>query len=272
MKKGKIINEKRQQLKQHIKQNKGLFAVYLILRTSVVVAIIVSFLRGDYESVFICILSLILFMIPTFVEKNLGIDVPDPLEIVILLFIFCAEILGELQCYYVRVSHWDSMLHTVNGFICAAVGFALIDILNRNNKFKFQLSPLFLTIFAFCFSMTIGVLWEFFEFGCDYLFKTDMQKDYIINTISSVTLDETLSNTPVIIKDIKEVTVNGESLGLGGYLDIGLYDTMKDLFVNFLGAVVFSIFGFFYVKNREKFKFLKGFIPTLKNVDKNLEK
>ena len=114
------------------------------------------------------------------------------------------------------------MLHTINGFICAAFGFALVDIFNRNRRIKFELSPVFLAIVAFCFSMTIGVLWEFFEFGMDMIFKTDMQKDFVINTISSVKLDPTNSNKAVIIKNITDVAVNGESLGLGGYLDIGL--------------------------------------------------
>lgn len=265
MKKDKELRvQKRKELKEHIKLNKGLFAVYLILRTSVIMAIIAFFIRGDYESVFICFLSLVLFMIPAFVEKNLGIDIPNTLQIVILLFIFSAEILGELQYFYIKVSYWDTMLHTVNGFICAAIGLALVDILNQNQRFRFKLSPVFISILAICFSMTVGVLWEFFEFGCDFFLKTDMQKDQIIKTISSVALDKTQTNTPVIIKNIEEVTINGELLEISGYLDIGLYDTMKDLFVNFIGALVFSFFGYFYITRRGTFKFLKGFIPTLK--------
>ena len=90
-----------------------------------------------------------------------------------------------------------------------------------------------------------------------------MQKDMIVHTISSVALDLTNSNKAVIINGITDVTVNGESLGLGGYLDIGLIDTMKDLFVNFIGAFVFSIIGFIYVKSRGRGKFAKRFIPIL---------
>ena len=163
-----------------------------------------------------------------------------------------------------RIPHWDTMLHTVNGFLCAAVGFALIDIFNRNEKFKFQLSPLYVAIVAFCFSMTIGVLWEFFEFGVDNFLGMDMQKDVIINEIRSVTLDPTKTNTVVTIDGITEVSLNGTELGLGGYLDIGLYDTMNDLFVNFIGAVIFSIIGFFSIKNRGKGKIARNFIPKLR--------
>ncbi|QEK18940.1 hypothetical protein LAJLEIBI_02964 [[Clostridium] hylemonae DSM 15053] len=115
-----------------------------------------------------------------------------------------------------------------------------------------RLSPVFVAIVAFCFSMTIGVIWEFFEFGMDQIFHFDMQKDTIVHTISSVMLDPAGGNHPEVIENITDAAVNGQSLGLGGYLDIGLIDTMKDLLVNFAGAVVFSVIGYFYVKNRGK--------------------
>ncbi len=251
-------------LRNNIKENKATFVVYVILRIFVIASLVVSIIRMDFESAFVCALSLVLFLVPAFLEKSLKINLPSVLEIIILLFIFSAEILGEINAYYVRVPNWDTMLHTINGFLCAAVGFALIDILNRNNRFKFQLSPLYVAIVAFCFSMTIGVLWEFFEFGMDYFFGMDMQKDTIIHYINSVKLDPTNTNTVVSIKDITDVTVNGEELGLGGYLDIGLIDTMKDLLVNFVGAVIFSVIGFFYIKTRGKGKIAKNFIPTIR--------
>ncbi len=97
----------------------------------------------------------------------------------------------------------------------------------------------------------------------DMLTHSDMQKDFVIHTISSVSLDATQSNTPVVIDGITDVIVNGESLGLGGYLDIGLIDTMKDLIVNFIGAVLFSVIGFFYVKSRGKGRFAREFIPQV---------
>ncbi len=252
------------ELKGNIKENKATFAVYVVLRAFVITSLIISLVRGDFESGFVCALSLVLFLVPAFLEKNLKIELPSVLEIIILLFIFAAEILGEINAYYVRVPFWDTMLHTVNGFLCAAVGFALIDILNRNEKFKFQLSPLYVAIVAFCFSMTIGVLWEFFEFGVDNLLGMDMQKDVVVHHITSVALDPTKTNTTVTVNSINEVVINGEELGLGGYLDIGLYDTMKDLLVNFVGAVIFSIIGFFYIKNRGKGKIAKNFIPKLR--------
>ena len=211
----------------------------------------------------ICLLVLVLFMLPLFIQQNFGIELPSTLEIIILLFIFASEILGELKCYFITYPHWDSMLHTTTGFLCAATGFALIDILNRNSKIKFELSPVYVSLVAFCFSMTIGVLWEFFEFGMDRLFLMDMQKDTIIHSITSVMLDPTNMNIPVTIGDITSVAVNGQELGFGGYLDIGLYDTMEDLFVNFIGALVFSFIGYFYIKRRGEGKIAKAFIPTI---------
>jgi len=251
-------------LKAEIREHKATFAVYVVLRVIVITAMVLSLLRGDYENLFVCTLSLILFLVPAFAEKNLGLHLPSALEIIILLFIFAAEILGEMSSFYIKVPFWDTMLHTVNGFLCAAIGFALVDILNRNEKVKFTLSPLFLAIVAFCFSMTIGVLWEFFEWGVDIFLHTDMQKDTIVTSITSVMLDETKSNIPITIGGITETYVNDTALGFHGYLDIGLHDTMKDMFVNFVGAVIFSIIGYFYVKNRGKGKFAAQFIPRLK--------
>ncbi len=163
------------QLKAVIRRQPTVFAVYTVLRLIVLATLVSSIIRGEYESAFICLLVLGLFVLPFFIQQNFGIELPSTLEIIILLFIFASEILGELKCYFITYPHWDSMLHTTTGFLCAATGFALIDILNRNSKIKFQLSPIYVAVAAFCFSMTVGVLWEFFEFGMDRLFLMDMQ-------------------------------------------------------------------------------------------------
>ncbi len=252
-----------QRLKETIHKQPAVFAVYVALRLIVLAELVMSIIRGEYESAFICLLVLALFILPFFIQQNFGIQLPSVLEIIILLFIFAAEILGELECYFITYPNWDSMLHTTTGFLCAATGFALIDILNRNSRIKFQLSPVYVALAAFCFSMTVGVLWEFFEFGMDRVFHLDMQKDTVVQSITSVMLDPTNSNTPITIDGIHSVAVNGTDLGFDGYLDIGLYDTMEDLFVNFIGAVIFSVIGYFYIKHRGKGKLAQAFIPTL---------
>lgn len=254
-----------------LRRKRTVAAVYILLRFFVIATMVAQFFNRDYESVFLCLLTLILLLMPTIVERALMVDLPNTLEIIIMLFIFAAEILGEIRSFYTTFHSWDTILHTINGFLCAAIGFALVDMLNRNEKFSLTLSPTYMAVVAFCFSMTIGVLWEFFECGMDQLFLLDMQKDTIVNTISTVMLDPTGGNTPVAIRDITDVIVvtgSGEeiALGLGGYLDIGILDTMKDLLVNFVGAVVFSFIGYFYVKNRGKGRFASRFIPKVVDV------
>lgn len=259
------IKDRMRALKMEIREHKSSFIVYVTLRALVILVMILQIFNRNYEGVFYCILTLILLMIPSFIQMELKIELPTTLEIFILIFIFAAEILGEIGSYYTKVANWDTMLHTINGFLAAAIGFSLVDILNRNEKVKVQLSPLFMAVVAFCFSMTIGVMWEFWECGMDLFLGMDMQKDTIVYSISTVMLDPTGGNRVVHIDNIKNTAVNGMELGLGGYLDIGLIDTMKDLFVNFIGAVVFSIIGFFYVKQRGKGKFANRFIPRIKD-------
>lgn len=254
-----------------LRRKRTVAVVYFTLRILVIIMMVAQFFNGDFESVFLCALTLVLFLLPTVFERALMIDLPNTMEIIIMLFIFAAEILGEISSFYTTFKGWDTILHTINGFLCAAIGFALVDMLNRTEKFSLSLSPVFMSIVAFCFSMTIGVLWEFFECGMDQLMALDMQKDAVVNSISSVMLDPTGKNNRVLIENIVDtivVTADGQqiSLGLGGYLDIGLLDTMKDLAVNFVGAVVFSIIGYFYVKTRGKGKFASRFIPQVVDV------
>lgn len=247
---------KRKALLRKRKEEPAAFWTYVVLRFIVILILIRCILRGDIESAFVCVLVLVIYLLPQFVENKLNIDIPTALEVIIFVFVFAAEILGELQSYFIKYSNWDTILHTSSGFLCAAVGFSLVDLLNRSDNVKVQLSPGYLAITAFCFSMTIGILWEFIELSADKLFLLDMQKDTIVNQISSVSLDPTNSNIPITVKDIQDVilvTGSGEvPLGLGGFLDIGLYDTMEDLFVNFIGAVVFSVAAFFECKSEKR--------------------
>ena len=271
---------RRRELLENFKGERRAMSILYIVLTFIVIAIMIGqFIIGNYENCFTCVLTLVLFLIPSFVDRRLKITLPHTLEVIIVLFIFCAEILGEIRAFYLRIPWWDTMLHTMNGFLMAGVGVSMVDIFNRSEKFKFQLSPVFVALVTFCFSMTIGVLWEFFEFSMDLFTFTDMQKDTVVSTISTVDLNRAKENVPVIIKGIENViltggnlTVDGTgmdsySLDLGGYLDIGLMDTMKDLIVNFIGAVIFSIIGYFYVKSRGKGKFAQRFIPRIKAED-----
>lgn len=263
MKKEKVIQQKDD--KKQVRIN---IIVYLVLRFLVILCMVEQALKGNWHSVALCFLTLILFTLPTVASRTFKVKLPTTLEIIVYLFIFAAEILGEIQNFYGIFKHWDTMLHTLNGFLSAAVGFSLIDILNRTDKFHIKMTPVFVALVAFCFSMTIGVLWEFFEYGADRYFNTDMQKDRIVEKISSVELNKENKNDPVIIDNINKTVIYSDNNKVttieGGYLDIGIIDTMKDLIVNFIGALVFSILGFLYIKDRDEYKFIERFIPSLK--------
>ncbi len=258
---GKHVKKVREKYRQTKKTS---LLVYLILRVLVIICMVLEILRGDLHNAFLCLLSLILFVIPVLIEDKFKIGIPSVLEIIIYLFIFSAEILGEINNFYGNIPYWDTILHTLNGFLAAGVGFSLIDLLNENSK-NIKLSPVFVAIVAFCFSMTIGVLWEFFEYGADKYLNLDMQKDRIVTKISTVELDPKKDNNAIVINDIKEtqiITKDGPIIIDGGYLDIGINDTMKDLIVNFIGAICFSFFGYLYIENRKKYKFVTNFIPV----------
>ena len=267
--KSAIIKFREKYFDNYSKRN---MTIYLVLRALVLLTLVRQIFMGNFNNVFLCGLTLLLFVIPAIIEKKLNLALPDTLQILILLFIYSAEILGEINEFYIVIPYWDTILHTLNGFLCAAVGFSTIDILNQKEFFHATMSPLFVALVAFCFSMTIGVMWEFFEFGADKFLKYDMQKDVIVDTISTVKLDPDGKNKAVIIKDIEKTIIQSkdrdgnkkETLVDRGYLDIGIDDTMQDLIVNFIGAVVFSILGLLYIQNRDKYKFAENFIPKMR--------
>ena len=251
----------------HVKDQKGVFILYSILRLLVVLIAIRTIMLHNYEATVTCLLVLALFFVPSLLEETLKIKIPPLLEGIIYCFIFAAEILGELGHFYTQFPIWDTMLHTLNGFLCAAVGFSTVDLLNRTSK-NINLSPLYLTMVAFCFSMTIGVLWEFFECGADIFLGQDMQKDFIVDHFQSVKLDPTNSQQVIHVDDITGTviqTASGKVFNIdGGYLDIGILDTMKDLLVNFIGAVVFCSFGFAFLKHGEKRKVASHVVEGLR--------
>ena len=253
--------------KQRDKRN----IIHTVLSVLVIIVMFRQFFMGNYSNVFTCLLTIVLFTIPTVADRTLNIKLPIVLEALIMFFIFSAEILGEIQSFYTIIPFWDTLLHTINGFMMAAIGFAMIDILNQSPNFHMNLSPIFVAFIAFCFSMTIGVIWEFFEYLIDQFFLTDMQKDWLMKDVSSVLLNPSGLNDPIVIRDVTKTVITGTIDGVeqdwvinGAYLDVGIVDTMKDMIVNCVGAVVFSIFGFFYISNRGKGRVVSSFIPKLK--------
>lgn len=257
-------------LLQQVKTNKVAYIIFIVLNVAIIGSIVRCVFENRPDGVFVSILAMLLLLIPPFVKKSFRVELPTVLESIAYIFVFCAQILGELNSFYTKFPFWDSMLHTVCGFIFAAFGFCLFDIFNRHKsaKSKFELSPFFVALLAFCFSITIGTLWEFFEYFADALIHTDMQKDFVVDTFGSVYFDPSGLNNNVVIENIeKTIIITKDGLVYevnGGYLDIGIKDTIKDMFVNFLGALVFSIVGFVYIRSRGKGVVATQFIPVLK--------
>lgn len=256
-----------QALQTELRENRKTFIVYSILRVLVIVMMVLQLFNQNYENVFLCLLTLVLMIVPSILQVTFKVEFPSGLEIIVLLFIFAAEILGEISSFYIYFPHWDTILHTLNGFLCAALGVSLVEILNKDKRIPFQLSPFFMAMVSFCFSMTIGVLWEFFEFGMDTLFLLDMQKDTVIGQISTTYLDPTKQNLRVLLPEITQTTVNGQIMDIEGYLDIGLIDTMEDLIVNFIGAFVFAVLQYIYGKHGD-WRIFKNLVPFLQEKDK----
>lgn len=254
-------------LKMELSEHRSSFIVYWILRLLVIIVLVYSILNRNFTNVFFCLLTMMLLLIPSLAQLTFKIELPTTLEIILLLFIFAAEILGEIGNFYLIFPMWDTILHTLNGFLAGAVGYSLINILNKSDKVQFQLSPLFTAIVAFCFSMTVGVMWEFYEFSMDVFFGMDTQKDTIIQAFNTVAFN--IDGTVTHLENIKEVLVDGVKLPITGYLDIGLIDTMQDLIVNFIGAITFSILGFLFTKYKGKIEIVKRFVPTMKTKNKD---
>jgi len=250
------------------KSNKVSLVVYLILRLLVIFCLIREICYGKFENAIICIFALILFLVPSFLEKTLKISFPTTLEILIFVFIFSAEILGEINNFYGKYELFDDILHAINGFACASIGFSSVYILNEKTN-SLKLSPFFITLVSFCFSMTIGVMWEFFEYGSDKYLGLDMQKDQYVENIRTVTLDPEKNNKVIKIDNISYSILYDEAgneiIKIDNYLDLGLQDTMEDLKVNFIGAFIFSIFGYLYIINSKKYKLAGRFITTKVN-------
>lgn len=263
--------EKRRKFKQaletELRENRKTFLVYSVLRILVIIVMVLQLFNQNYENAFLCVLTLGLMIVPSILQVTFKVEFPSGLEIIVLLFIFAAEILGEISSFYIYFPHWDTILHTLNGFLCAALGVSLVEILNNDKRIPFQMSPFFMAMVSFCFSMTVGVLWEFFEFGMDTIFLLDMQKDTVITQITTTYLDPTKQNLRVVLPEITQTAVNGQVLDLEGYLDIGLIDTMEDLLVNFIGAFIFAVLQYIYGKHGDK-RIFKNLVPFLQEKDK----
>lgn len=176
--------------------------------------------KSDYVLTLLqCLVGVIVMFIPSVIEKKFLVDIPDVMEMLYFVFLFCAIYLGEVRDFYYRVPSWDLILHMFSGAMLGALGFVLVSFFNDSEKVNMQLSPIFVTLFAFCFALAAGTLWEIYEFLADGLLGTNMQK--------FITAD-------------REVLVGRDALA----------DTMEDLIVDALSSLAVCIIGFFTLKKK----------------------
>ena len=217
------------------KRSKSNMIISNLVRIALIIMFIRAFVTGDHSQDFLIVLTFAMTYYPSILEKHFGVYLPNGLQIIITLFIFASQVLGEMSGFYTTVPWWDLMLHTISGTVLGMIGFLFVYLLNEKGDANVNLSTAFVIIFAFCFALTIGVFWEFFEYGADRLLGYNMQR----------------------------FRLPGEDV---------LVDTMNDLIVDAVGAGVACIFGWLYIKTQNDTLFNnffdKWFIPQSKKNEK----
>ena len=188
----------------------------------------------DVKSIPVCLITFALVLLPSLAERVFRCRMRTGVYLLCILYVLCS-MAGDAYQMYDRVQLWDKLLHTTGGVLFAMFGAYLPCLLNKKDKS----GVLLCAVFAVCFSVTISALWEFYEFGVDQLIGLDMQRDTLLTAIDSRLLSSDL-NTVGSITNIESVTVNG--IELAGYIDIGLIDTMTDMLVETLGALLYAAF------------------------------
>lgn len=174
--------------------------------------------KGDYVLMLLqCIVGVFAMLMPSFLRRKLRVVIPSKMMVLFAVFLYCAIFLGEVRSFYYNVPHWDTILHTFSGAMLGALGFSVINFLNRTDRVPMNLSPAFVAFFTLCFAVFLGVVWEFYEFSADGILHTNMQKFAL---------------------ESGELLVGRAAL----------MDTMKDLIVDTVGAFVMAVIGYISIK------------------------
>jgi len=234
-----------------VKKNNYGQIVKIFLGLLIILIMVRQLILKEWFLAFTCCYTIGLFTIPRIFDKKFNIKFPVFMEIGIYLFIFASCILGEVGEYYIHVSWWDDLLHVTSGMLLMAISLYLVSVYDSRIT-RLYLTNFFKILLSFCLTITVLVLWECFEFCMDKIFLTDMQKDTVIKEIVSVNLNEELVNRPVKIH-VDHLYVNHEDwINLyGGYIDIGLNDTMHDLFDGLIGSSIIAILSYLYYRRKE---------------------
>jgi len=203
-----------------------IYAVYKIITTPSSVAAVGLSIRSQHDYVIMlleCALGILVMFVPSLLERRLHLRIPNYMYILYFVFLFCTVYLGEVNNFYYYISFWDIILHSLSAAMLVALGFTICGTLSDSEHTGIQLSPVFIALFAFCFALAVGALWEIYEYSADEFLKLNMQKFRL--------LDGTL---------------------LVGHA--ALADTMKDIIVNTTSAFVVSIVGYFSLKIQSRRK------------------
>ncbi len=209
-------------------------AVLLLCEIFTLVTAIIMLCTGEYNRLLLACATFALVLLPEVMERLLKCRL-HPALYYFCVFYALGPMLGHCWDFYYNIPGWDKLLHISGGVVFALVGLFLFDFMGGSNC-----PPLLRALFALCFSMALSVAWEFFEFFADQVFHTDMQNDTVITALHSHLLGPA-PGVPGTISGISSVVVNGTRLPVEGYIDIGLIDTMNDMLVETLGAVVVAV-------------------------------
>ena len=183
--------------------------------------------KSDYALMLLqCILGIAFMILPGLLEHKVRLVIPSKMFIMYALFLYGAIYLGEVRDFYYAVPHWDTILHTLSGGMLGAFSYSIIVFLNKTDRVPLSLTPAFVAVFTLCFSITLGVVWEIYEFASDAILGLNMQKAILRD------------GTPLVGK-------------------AALSDTMKDLIVDSIGALVISVIGYVSLKYK------KGWVEKL---------
>ena len=165
------------------------FSISNVLRVSMVAASIRFIIEQQYLLAFTTIAIMLLTLLPALLQRNYRLTIPIEFELFFVLFIYASLFLGEIHAYYTTFWWWDSFLHTFSAVLLGAIGFTLVYILNDNPKVQLKMRPGFIALFALCFALSVGVVWEIFEFAMDSFFSLNMQKSGLVDTMWDLIVD-----------------------------------------------------------------------------------
>ncbi|MDR0813169.1 MAG: hypothetical protein LBO63_04095 [Oscillospiraceae bacterium] len=178
--------------------------------------------KSDYTLMLLqCLLGIAIMFLPSILKKRRKLAITNRMHILFVTFLYCAIVLGEVRSFYYKVPHWDSFLHIFSGAMLGVVGFSIIDTLNDNKAIRTHMTDKFVAVFSFCFALSLGTVWEIYEFAGDCILSLNMQK---------FALED---GTPLV----------GQ---------LALQDTMKDLIVDAVGVLAVVVYAYLMAKRKRR--------------------